>query len=124
MADATEGIWQQVKPLTSIPMRDLSYSYIYARNMLWRLRAKTTKTNAHGKSQGRPVTQQVTPMNNNDEHETMDERDGNLGPHTTSIFAEFLNGWRNLRPNGAMSNDAAERRPQRKLDVLSWGFGE
>lgn len=85
---------------------------------------KTTKTNAHGKSQGRPVTQQVTPMNNNDEHETMDERDGNLGPHTTSIFAEFLNGWRNLRPNGAMSNDAAERRPQRKLDVLSWGFGE
>ena len=81
-------------------------------------------TNAHEKPQGRPVAQQVSPTNDNDEHETRDKRDGSLEPHTTSIFAEFLNGWRNLRPNGAMSNDAAERRPQRKLDVLSWGFGE
>lgn len=73
-------------------------------------------TEAHAERQVRPVTKQVSTMNRNDEHETMDERDGNLDPRTTNIFTEFVNGWRNMRPNGAMS--------KRKLDVLSWGFGE
>lgn len=74
----------------------------------------------------RPVAKQVSPMNNNDEHETINERDGSLEPHTTGIFTEFVKCWRELRSNGAMSNDAdaAGGRPRRKLDVLSWGFGE
>lgn len=80
----------------------------------------TPKTkNTHAQPQDHPVVEQVSPMNNNDEHETTNERDGSLEPQTTSIFAEFVNGWRKLRPN-----DAAGRQPRRKLDVLSWGFGE
>jgi len=79
------------------------------------LNTPTTK-NAHAEPQGYPVANQVSPMNGNDEHETMDERDGNSEPHPTNIFTEFVNGWRNLRPSGAMA--------KRKLDVLSWGFGE
>jgi hypothetical protein len=82
----------------------------------------TEKT--HADPQDHPVAKQVSPMNNNDEHETINERDGTLDPHTTSIFTEFVNGWRKLRRNGASSNDAAGRPPRRKLDVLSWGFGE
>lgn len=77
-----------------------------------------TKT-AHANPQDRPVPKQVSPTNNNNEHETMDERDGNSGQHPTDVFAEFVNGWRNMMSN----NDALSRRPQRKLDVLSWGFG-
>lgn len=80
----------------------------------------TNTTTAHAEPQGRPVTKQVSPTNNNNEHETMEERDTNSGPHPTDVFAEFVNGWRNLMSN----NDALGRRPQRKLDVLSWGFGE
>ena len=80
----------------------------------------TNTTTAHVNSQDRLVPKQVSPTNNNNEHETVDERDGNSGPHPTDVFAEFVNGWRNLMSN----NDALSRRPQRKLDVLSWGFGE
>lgn len=82
---------------------------------------------AHAESQVYPVAKQVSPMNNNDEHERTNERDGSLEPQTTSIFTEFVNGWKKLRPNGALSNDqgdAAGRQPRRKLNVLSWGFGE
>jgi hypothetical protein len=82
---------------------------------------------AHAESQVHPVAKQVSPMNNNDEHERIDERDGSLEPQTTSIFTEFVNGWKKLRPNDALSNDqgdAAGRQPRRKLNVLSWGFGE
>lgn len=78
------------------------------------------RTIAHAEAQGCPVTKQVSPMNNTDEHEPVDERDGNSGPQATDVFAEFVNGWRNLMSN----NDASRKRPQRKLDVLSWGFGE
>jgi hypothetical protein len=81
-------------------------------------------TNTYETPQGRSVAKQVSPTNNDGEHETVDERDGSLDPHTTSIFKEFVSGWRNLNSNGAMSNDTAGRRAQRKLDVLSWGFGE
>lgn len=93
------------------------------------LRRKVTETNhqttpntktAHANPQDRPVAKQVCPMNNNDVHETTEERDGNSGQHPTDVFAEFVNGWRNLMSN----NDALSRRPRRKLDVLSWGFGE
>lgn len=80
----------------------------------------TNTTTTHSEPQGRPGPKQVSPANNNNEHETTDERDGNSGPHPTDVFAEFVNGWRNLMSN----NDALSRRPQRKLDVLSWGFGE
>jgi hypothetical protein len=79
-------------------------------------RNKTNTNTAHAELQGYPVTKQVSPANNNDDHETMNERDGNSEPHPTNIFTEFVNGWRNLRPNGATA--------KRKLDVLSWGFGE
>ena len=84
----------------------------------------TTTENAHANPQDRPVAKQVSSMNTNNEHETMDERDGSRNPLPTNIFTEFLIGWRNLRPNGPVSNDAAGTRPRRTLDVLSWGFGE
>jgi hypothetical protein len=93
------------------------------------LRRKVTETNhqttpitktAHANPQDRPVARQVSHINNNDVHETAQERDGNSGQHRTDVFAEFVNGWRNLMSN----NDALSRRPRRKLDVLSWGFGE
>ena len=77
-------------------------------------------TTAHAGPQGPSATKQVSPLNNIDEHETIDERDGNSGPQATNVFAEFVKGWRNLMSN----NDASRKRPQRKLDVLSWGFGE
>lgn len=81
----------------------------------------TRNTNAAHATQDRPVTKQMSPTNNNnDEHETMDKGDGNSGPHPPDVFAEFVNGWRNLLSN----NKTSSRRPQRKLDVLSWGFGE
>ena len=81
---------------------------------------KSKPTTAHAELQGLSATKQVSPLNNIDEHETIDERDGNSGPQATDVFAEFVNGWRNLMSN----NDASRKRPQRKLDVLSWGFGE
>ena len=79
-------------------------------------RNTTNANTAHAEPQGYPVANQVSQTNGNDEHETMDERGGNSESQPTNSFTEFVNGWRNLRPNGAMS--------KRKLDVLSWGFGE
>lgn len=83
------------------------------------------QTDAHAQPQGHPVAKQMSPLNNNDEHGRIDGRDVSVDAHTTtSIFTEFMNGWRKLRPNGTMSNDAAGGQPRRRLDVLSWGFGE
>ena len=82
-------------------------------------RQNTPNTDTTHAMQDRPVTKQVSPKNDNDEHEAMDERDGNSRPQASDVFAEFVNGWRNLMSN----KDASRGRPQRKLDVLSWGFG-
>jgi hypothetical protein len=85
----------------------------------------TTATNgARASPQGRPATPQASTTNQNGEHEAMNERDGGPESNPTDVFTEFLNGWKDLRPNGTMSNDTVGGRPQRKLDVLSWGFGE
>ena len=73
-------------------------------------RQNTPNTNTAHAMQDRPVTKQVSPKNDND---------GNSRPQASDVFAEFVNGWRNLMSN----KDASRGRPQRKLDVLSWGFG-
>ena len=88
------------------------------------LNTMATTESAHARSQGHPATQQASTMDQQDDHEMMDEREGSPEANPTNIFTEFVNGWRNLRPNGAVLNDTAGGRPQRKLDVLSWGFGE
>jgi hypothetical protein len=78
--------------------------------------------------QSSPVAQagaeQVSTTNGNDGHEAMDEGDGDIATHPNDVFKEFVHVWRNVRPGGAFSKDMATDRPQqRRLDVLSWGFG-
>lgn len=64
-------------------------------------------------------------MTQKDGHEMMEERDENLATCPNEVFAEFVSGWKNMRPGGAFAKDAARLRPQqRKLDVLSWGFDQ
>lgn len=84
---------------------------------------------AHANPRSTPPTQlaaeQALSTVPNDVDETMNERDGIVDTSPNGVFAEFVNGWRNLRPSLALSNDMARGRPQqRKLNVLSWGFGD
>jgi hypothetical protein len=78
--------------------------------------------------QSSPVAQagaeQVSTTNGNDDHEAMDEEDGDIAAQPNDVFKEFVHVWKNVRPGGAFSKDVATDRPQqRRLDVLSWGFG-
>lgn len=65
-------------------------------------------------------------MKEHDEYEMVDdERDGSPEAYPSNVFREFVSRWKTLRPNGAVPNDTAVGQPQqRKLDVLTWGFGE
>jgi hypothetical protein len=89
----------------------------------------TITTDIPAVRQSPPVAQagaeQVSTTNGDGGHEAMDEEDGDIATHPNDVFSEFVHVWRNVRPGGAFSKDMATDRPQqRRLDVLSWGFGE
>ncbi|KAM0717704.1 hypothetical protein Q7P37_007556 [Cladosporium fusiforme] len=66
-----------------------------------------------------------------DYHESPREKEARLHnqPSRLGVWSEFVQAWKNVMPGGSFAHDDAQRgvdgeRKRRRLDVLSWGFGE
>lgn len=83
--------------------------------------------NVHNGSGSKALGERLRSTNHDQAEASEDERAQSTETHPDDVFAEFVSRWNSIRPgngNAWEKGQPKNRPPQRKLDVLSWGFVE